>query len=230
MWWAMPTLHGPARLAGPTLAPYHGGMNNRDIAAIFDEIADLLEFQNANPFRVRAYRNAARRITRSRRAADEDRRRSEARAHRSRRHRQGPGQKIGELLETGSLPMLEELRAAIPGGVLAMVRIPGLGPKKAAALYKELGITSLEHCGRPARPTRCRPSKASARKRRTRFWPALTSPPRPTSACTGPTPTRSCRSCSRTCASEGHPADRSGRQLPPRPRNDRRHRSAGRCR
>src|SRR5688572_12769370 len=42
---------------------YNGGMNNRDVAAAFDEIADLLEFQNANPFRVRAYRNAARRIT-----------------------------------------------------------------------------------------------------------------------------------------------------------------------
>ena len=40
--------------------------------------------------------------------------------------------------------MLEELRAAIPGGVLAMVRIPGMGPKKAAALHKELGITSLD--------------------------------------------------------------------------------------
>ncbi len=44
-------------------------MNNRDIAATFDEIADLLEFQNANPFRVRAYRNAARRDHRSFRAA-----------------------------------------------------------------------------------------------------------------------------------------------------------------
>jgi DNA polymerase (family 10) len=53
-------------------------------------------------------------------------------------------QKIGEVLETGTIAMLEELRAAIPGGVLAMVRIPGLGPKKAAALYKELGITSLD--------------------------------------------------------------------------------------
>ena len=41
---------------------YHGGMTNREVAAAFDEIAELLEFQNANPFRVRAYRNAARRI------------------------------------------------------------------------------------------------------------------------------------------------------------------------
>jgi DNA polymerase (family 10) len=119
-------------------------MNNRDVAAAFDEIADLLEFQNANPFRVRAYRNAARRINDlpeplSKIAADPNRELTSI---------EGIGkdlaQKIGELLETGSIAMLEELRSAIPGGVLAMVRIPGLGPKKAAALHKELGITSLD--------------------------------------------------------------------------------------
>jgi DNA polymerase (family X) len=119
-------------------------MNNRDVAALFDEIADLLEFQNANPFRVRAYRNAARRINDlseplANIAADPKRELTDI---------DGIGkdlaQKIGEVLETGAIAMLEELRAAIPGGVLAMVRIPGLGPKKAAALYKELGITSLD--------------------------------------------------------------------------------------
>jgi DNA polymerase (family 10) len=119
-------------------------MNNRDIAALFDEVADLLEFQNANPFRVRAYRNAARRINDlseplTKIAADPTREFTDI---------DGIGkdlaQKIGELLDTGSLAMLEELRSAIPGGVLAMVRIPGLGPKKAAALHKELGITSLD--------------------------------------------------------------------------------------
>jgi DNA polymerase (family 10) len=119
-------------------------MNNRDVAALFDEIADLLEFQNANPFRVRAYRNAARRINDLSEplasiAADPQRELTDI---------DGIGKdlalKIGEVLETGAIAMLEELRAAIPGGVLAMVRIPGLGPKKAAALYKELGITSLD--------------------------------------------------------------------------------------
>ncbi len=119
-------------------------MTNRDVAAIFDEIADLLEFQNANPFRVRAYRNAARRITDlpeplAKIAADPTREFTDL---------EGIGkdlaQKIGELLDTGSVAMLDELRAAIPGGVLAMVRIPGMGPKKAAALHKELGITSLD--------------------------------------------------------------------------------------
>jgi DNA polymerase (family 10) len=119
-------------------------MNNRDVAAIFDEIADLLEFQDANPFRVRAYRNAARRINDlpeqlAKIAADPKRQLTDI---------DGIGkdlaQKIGELIDTGSITMLEELRAAIPGGVLAMVRIPGMGPKKAAALHKELGITSLD--------------------------------------------------------------------------------------
>lgn len=119
-------------------------MNNRDVAAIFDEIADLLEFQDANPFRVRAYRNAARRINDlpeplAKIAADPNRQLTDL---------EGIGkdlaQKIAELLETGSIAMLDELRAAIPGGVLAMVRIPGMGPKKAAALHKDLGITSLD--------------------------------------------------------------------------------------
>ena len=119
-------------------------MNNRDVAAAFDEIADLLEFQNANPFRVRAYRNAARKITDlseplANVAADPNRELTEI---------DGIGkdlaQKIGELLGTGSIEMLEQLRTEIPGGVLAMVRIPGMGPKKAAALFKELGITSLD--------------------------------------------------------------------------------------
>src|SRR6476620_6191963 len=119
-------------------------MNNRDVATSFDEIADLLEFQNANPFRVRAYRNAARRITDlseplSSVAADPNRALTDI---------DGIGkdlaQKIEELLETGSIAALEELRSQIPGGVLAMVRIPCMGPKKAAALFKELGITSLD--------------------------------------------------------------------------------------
>src|SRR3954453_20392410 len=119
-------------------------MNNRDVATLFADIADLLEFQNANPFRVRAYRNAARRITDlpeplEKVAADPDRQLTDI---------DGVGKDVArkteELLETGSIAMLEQLRSEIPGGVLAIVRIPGLGPKKAAALHKELGIASLD--------------------------------------------------------------------------------------
>src|SRR5215213_5372323 len=119
-------------------------MNNRDIATLFDEIGDLLEFQNANPFRVRAYRNAARRIT----DLSEPLTAVAADASRQLTELEGVGkdlaQKIEELFETGSIAMLEQLRSEIPGGVLAMVRIPGMGPKKAATLFKELGISSLD--------------------------------------------------------------------------------------
>src|SRR3954449_11103441 len=134
-------------------------MNNRDIATLFDEISDLLEFQNANPFRVRAYRNAARRITDlpeplANVAADPARALTDI---------DGIGkdlaQKIEELLETGSIAMLEQLRSDIPGGVLAMVRVPGMGPKKAAALFKELGIASLD-----ALRTACLADQVSALK------------------------------------------------------------------
>jgi DNA polymerase (family 10) len=119
-------------------------MTNREIAAAFDEVADLLEFQDANPFRVRAYRNAARRIgdfpeQLSGVVTDPNRELTEI---------EGIGKDLAEKIEglitTGKLPMLEELRAAVPEGVMALLRIPGLGPKKAAALYKELGIASLE--------------------------------------------------------------------------------------
>ncbi len=119
-------------------------MNNRDIGTALDEIADLLEFQNANPFRVRAYRNAARRVKDLSEplaaiAADPNRELTEI---------EGIGkdlaQKIAELLSTGEIEMLTQLREEIPGGVLAMVRIPGMGPKKAALLRKELGINSLD--------------------------------------------------------------------------------------
>src|SRR5215471_18519571 len=119
-------------------------MTNRDIAAAFDDVADLLEFQNANPFRVRAYRNAARRITDfaeslSSVVADPERDLTEI---------EGIGkdlaEKIAELVKTGKLAMLEELQAKVPAGVMALLRIPGLGPKKAAVLFNELKIMSLD--------------------------------------------------------------------------------------
>jgi DNA polymerase (family 10) len=118
-------------------------MNNAEIATVFDSIADLLEFEGANAFRVRAYRNAARTI--------EDYPESLANYVRDPQRKLtdlvGIGddlsQKITALLTTGSLPMLDELRARIPPGVLQMLRVPGLGPKKAAALFKELGVSSL---------------------------------------------------------------------------------------
>src|SRR5690348_10193494 len=119
-------------------------MNNAQIAAVFDEIADLLEFQNANQFRVRAYRNGARTI----RDLPEPAASILADSSRSLTDLQGIGKdladKIAVLVETGDLPMRQELQAQVPASVMALLRVPGLGPKKAATLHKELKITTLD--------------------------------------------------------------------------------------
>ncbi len=119
-------------------------MTNPDVSAVFEQVADLLEFQGTNPFRIRAYRNAARRIRDLPQAvadiiADADRKLTDV---------EGIGkdlaEKITTLVETGSLPMLDELLAEIPESVLAILRVPGLGPKRAAVLYRELNVATLD--------------------------------------------------------------------------------------
>ncbi len=122
-------------------------MTNAEIAAVFDEIADILEFQGENPFRVRAYRNAARTVGEM----------AESLEHlvaQGADLTQLPGigkdlaEKIKTLVETGRLEQLDKLRAQVPESVLQLMHIPGLGPRKAAALYKQLGITNLEQLRR----------------------------------------------------------------------------------
>lgn len=119
-------------------------MTNLQIAAVFDEIADLLEFQGANAFRIRAYRNAARTLGDAGEPIadlvhDPTRKLTDI---------QGIGkdlaEKIAVLVDTGSLPMLDELREEVPESVLAILRVPGLGPKRAAALFHELDVKSLD--------------------------------------------------------------------------------------
>jgi len=119
-------------------------MTNVEIAAVFEHIADLLEFQGANTFRVRAYRNAARTIHDLPESATE----IAADPNRSLLEIEGIGkdlaEKITTLLQTGSLPMLEELLAEIPESVLAILRVPGLGPKRASILFHELNIANID--------------------------------------------------------------------------------------
>jgi DNA polymerase (family 10) len=118
-------------------------MTNADIAAAFDEIGDLLEFRGANPFRIRAYRNAARVIR--------DRPQSVAAvaAEGAAALQEIPGigadlaEKIAALVDTGELAMLNELRGQVPASVLTLLRVPGLGPKKVAAIHRELGVATL---------------------------------------------------------------------------------------
>ncbi len=119
-------------------------MHNADVARLFDEYADLLEIEGANPFRVRAYRNAARIVE----GLAEPVSALAARGVSALTELEGIGedlaQKIVTIVETGTLPQLEELRSKVPHDVRELLRIPGIGPKKVAALWKELKLTTLD--------------------------------------------------------------------------------------
>lgn len=139
-------------------------MNNREIAAVFEQLADLLEFQGANPFRIRSYRNGARKIADLSEpiasiVADSERKLTDI---------DGIGktlaEKTVELLETGKLKALEELQSELPASLLALLRVPGLGPKKAAVLHKELGIDSLEQLREACNEQRVRELKGFGAK------------------------------------------------------------------
>ena len=123
-------------------------MQNSDIARVFDEVADLLEIQDANPFRVRAYRNAARTI----------RDYPDALAELVRAGTKDltdiPGigedlaEKIAAIVTTGELPLHRQLAAKLPAGLLDLLRIPGLGPKRVKLLYKKLKVKSAADLAR----------------------------------------------------------------------------------
>ena len=118
-------------------------MQNRDIAAIFNELADLLEIKGENPFRVRAYRNAARVIEALGKSVEEMIDNGEDLTAL-------PGigedlaQKIVEIVRTGKLQKLEEVKKEVPETLRAMLAIEGLGPKRVKLLYEKLHITDPE--------------------------------------------------------------------------------------
>jgi len=130
-------------------------IHNADIARIFEEIADRLEIQGENPFRVRAYRNAARTV-------------GELRLDLAKTIREGKplpripgigedlGRKLHEIAETGTAALLVRLRKQLPPGITDLLRIPGLGPKRVRALYQHLEVETLEQLARAARDGRIR--------------------------------------------------------------------------
>ena len=117
-------------------------MKKEDVAAILEEIGVLLELKGENPFKTRAYHNAAR-LIKSLSADLVDLVQSG-----EIRNIKGIGSaladKITELVTTGRLEYYENLRAEFPDSLLELLRIPGLGPKKIKKLYEELGIQSIK--------------------------------------------------------------------------------------
>ncbi len=130
-------------------------VHNADIATLFEEIADLLEIDNANPFRVRAYRNAARQLQGMGVPAADMVAKGEDLT-------ELPGigddlaAKIEEIVETGQCRFLEKLRRKTPPTITELLKIPGLGPKRVRALYHELDVHTLEQLARAARDGRIR--------------------------------------------------------------------------
>ncbi len=128
-------------------------VHNEDIARIFDELADLLEIDDANPFRVRAYRNAARTIRGLGREVGEMVARGDDLTRLPAIGKDLAG-KIEEILRSGRCSTLEKLYKRVPPSLEALLAIPGLGPKRVKVLYRELGIRTLEQLEQAARQGR----------------------------------------------------------------------------
>jgi len=130
-------------------------VHNADIARVFGQIADLLEIEGANPFRVRAYRNAARELEMLGMPAADMLARGE-----DLRELPGIGDdlaaKIAEIVATGSCKALEKLRHELPPTITQLLEIPRLGPKRVRALYERLGVKTLAQLAEAARSGRIR--------------------------------------------------------------------------
>jgi len=116
-------------------------MTKQEVSEILDEIATLLELKGENPFKSRAYSNASRTL------AGLDLDLGEAVRSGVLKEVKGIGvalfEKITELVTTGKLGYYEELKASVPPGLLEIIRIPGLGPKRVRVIHDQLGISAL---------------------------------------------------------------------------------------
>jgi DNA polymerase (family X) len=117
-------------------------MENAEVVAMLGEIADLLELTNENPFKVRAYRRAAQVVDTLPVPVAELARKGELDGL------PGVGQhtaeRIAQFVETGTCDELERLRGKVPAGVMELLRLENVGPKTAALVWKDMGITSVD--------------------------------------------------------------------------------------
>jgi DNA polymerase (family 10) len=128
-------------------------LDNAEIARILEEVADVLEIRNENPFRIRAYRNAVRTVESLtvplRRMIDQKIPLTTLSGIGKEMERH-----IVEMVETGTLAFRDQLIAEFPRSLVDLMRLPGLGPKKAKRLWEELKIGSVEELEEAARAGR----------------------------------------------------------------------------
>ncbi|NLG85402.1 MAG: DNA polymerase/3'-5' exonuclease PolX [Firmicutes bacterium] len=129
-------------------------MDKAAVGAILHEIGLLLELRGENPFKVRAYYQAARVVE----GLTEDLAELVRTGRLGELAGIGPAlqEKIATLVTTGRLPYYENLRAQVPPGLLEFLRLPGLGPRKVQVLYRELGLTTLDELAAACRAHRLR--------------------------------------------------------------------------
>lgn len=125
-------------------------VHNNDIADILTRLADLLDIEGSNQFRIRAYRDAARTISSlSKNATDMVNNREDLTAL------PGIGKdmagKIKEIVQTGSLKQLEEAEKRVPPDLSKLMKLSELGPRRIKQLYQELGITTIEQLEKAAK-------------------------------------------------------------------------------
>ena len=116
-------------------------MRNAEVVKILQDIADFLELKGENQFKIRAYQRAARSIEHFPQSVEQLVK--EGRLNDIPGVGEGIGKKLNELFSTGHLKYYEELRSQFPSGTSALLDVPGIGPKTAVKLSRELGISSL---------------------------------------------------------------------------------------
>lgn len=147
-------------------------VHNGDIAKVFTEIADLLELEDGNPFRVRAYRNAARTVeTLGPDIGDL------VKEGRDLCELPGIGKdlagRIVEIVNDGTCAIREQLRTELPEGIDKLLRIPGLGPKRVKLLYQERGIHTPEQLLRAAQDGQLRTIRGLGEKAEQKIMEAV---------------------------------------------------------
>lgn len=137
-------------------------MNNERVAAILDDIGDMLDIQGESPFRVRAYHRAANSI----RSLPDDVNVLARQGQLTSIPAVGEGlaERIEELLKTGQMTYYEQLKEQVPPRLLELMRIPGVGPKKAKLLYEELKVTTVDELLEAAKAHRIEGLKGMSEK------------------------------------------------------------------
>jgi DNA polymerase (family 10) len=116
-------------------------MKNKELADLFEKMADILEFKGENPFKISAYRKASRIIGDLTQDIEEIAEQGELKTIPG--IGEGMAQKVVEYLKTGKISRFEEVKKGVPDELIAIMDIPGVGPKTLSMLHKEKGIGNL---------------------------------------------------------------------------------------